>query len=405
MAKKDKDEHWINDIIETDMLNHRDAFLPTGIIPFDAFMAGEKRINDSMLNNIGIPLRKRISFSGKNGIGKSTFMYEISKRNCQLDDIIGEKSKVLYLDVEKGINAKSLYDYNLMKFAAYNSDVEKCEDPEQLKKIRIECLKSFLNGESRFYAISPQTYTQTMVFLRHIFSENKIGRIVSVIIDSIKEISPSSLYDNDDNVEDQQMMIDAKSQEYFLKSLKNFVSVNDFQCLVLNQARVGKKGMFYCDGEAGGNAFRHGMDIRLWITERKPIVEQVRNNVGELVEKKIGNWINMEILKGRFGNSFTKFTLPVIFGRGVSMVNLYYEIMLAFNIIQKKGSWYSIDIPELNLLEKYQGESKGLKIIKANFRNLEKYIIEKDLICVESKDLTGEKEISEIESISETFGG
>lgn len=375
MAKKT--DSMEDDILQYDSLNKKLEFIRSGIELLDAFIAGEMSINFS---KIGFPIGKIISLTGKNAIGKSTLMLDTSKRFCL------QGYKVLYIDSERGLNTKSIKSYGLMDFAAYNPEIEEITDVKKIKELKMECLRQFLEGEKLFYSISPETYIDAIKVIKYIYSVNKKGQIALMVIDSIKDLVSKKVLDDDEDTENQQMMIDAKSQEYFLKKLKHFLAFEDTVCMLLNQVRVKKKGSFFVEGEAGSNAFLHRCDGRIIVKEKKKIVQIVTNNLGEPTEKAIGNWIELQYIKSRFGNSDTKICIPMIFGKGVSLIYLYKEILQSNNIIKKSTSWYTFSMPQCNIEEKYQGEAGSYSIIKNNFDNIKKYILDNGLLYIEKKD-------------------
>lgn len=377
---KEKDERsLLNEIIKYDNLNIKLNFLKTQIDIIDAFFGGER---DLFSNDIGIAIGKLIGIAGDNGVGKSTLMMEISKRFCR------QGRKVLFVDVEDGLNVKSLVSYGLLEYAAYNPEIKNETNIKKIIEMRLECLRQFISGEKLFYAISPKTYTTVMQGIRKVFKANEKGSggIKLIVVDSVKQIKPQAIFneEGDEHIEDQKMMINASSQENFFPTLKNFTSVNETCCILLQQFRTAKKGSFFVLDEAGGQAWRHGCDIRMIMKEKEKIFHNVKNNLGELIEKRIGNWVNLEIRKGRFGNPFTKLSLPLIFGKGISLIYLYARCLENTNTVIQSGSWYTFSIPELDILEKYQGSGKTFKIIKANFVKIEEYIRTKGLLFVES---------------------
>jgi RecA/RadA recombinase len=377
MAKKEEKQAIAEQIASYDALNSKLKFIKTDIEILDAFLAGEKDVNKP---NIGVPTGKIIGISGKNGIGKSTLLMEISKRICMKD------WKVVYLDVEKGLNVKSIRDYGLMDFAAYDPTVESNISDSKMKEIRLKCLNDFLSGEKTFYPTSPRSYNQCLETIRYIFDNSKKQEIKLLVIDSIKDIMSTKVMDEEGETEEFQMMQDAKAQEYFLLKLKNLLAFKDCICIILNQVRTKFKGQFAVEDEAGGNAWLHRCDIRLFMKEKEKILQDVINSVGEKDNKKIGNWVDIEIRKGRFGNAFSTLSLPLIFGKGYSNVYLYHRKLQEVGIIKKIGQSYEFILPLLEINQTYKGEGKGYKIIKENFDQIREYILKNNLLFVEKED-------------------
>jgi len=371
---KEEVKNIAEQIASFDGLNSKIKFLKTDIEILDAFMAGEK---DITVPDIGLPIGKIIGLSGKNGIGKSTLMMEISKRICM------KGYKVIYLDIEKGLNIKSLRDYGLLEFASYNPEIETEISDAKLKEIRLQCLEDFLTGKKTFYCPSPKSYNQALTTIKYLLDHNQGPEIKLLVIDSIKDIMSTKVLEEEGESEEFQMMVDAKSQEYFLLKLKNYLAFRDVCCVILNQVRVKFAGMVAYDGEAGGNGWLHRCDIRLFVKEHKKIEQMVINNNGEKELKKIGNWIEIEIKKGRFGNAFSKLYMPLIFGKGYSNIYLFNDKLLDQGIIKKSGSWFEFNMSEYDIHEKYQGESGSYKIIKDHYDKIKEYVIKNNLLFVE----------------------
>lgn len=368
---------FFDEVLTYDIMNSKLKFIKTGILLFDAFLSGEKYVNSE---NTGIPVCKVVGLSGPNGVGKSTLILEICKRFNK------QGYKVFHIDVENGLNVKSLKAYGLMEFAAYDPEIEHETDKDKIKEMKKKCLNDFLDGKKLFYTLSPKTYTSCMKTIKGIFENNRHGEIKLIVIDSIKDIIPTSIYNNDDNIESQQMMIDAKSQEFFLLGLKAYLQSKECCIIIINQFRVKSYGAFYVDTESGGNGWLHRTDIRMIMKEFEKIKSKKINNLGETVEKQTGNWVQIEMKKGRFGNAFTKLVLPLIFGKGVSMLLLYARCLEQKGYIKKSGSWYTFSLPEIGIEDlKYQGETGSLKAIKENFEAIEKFINDNNLLTVEGE--------------------
>ena len=378
MAKKKKqdDAEVLQDLINSDVLNAKSYFIKSGIQILDAFIAGEKNL---LAENIGFPVSKIIGISGDNAVGKSTLMMEICKRLCKQD------MKVLYIDVERGLNIKSLRDYGLMDFAAYNPDIDRTSDIKEINALKTECLNDFLEGRKLFYSVSPRSYNQIMRLIRYIFENNKKTPIKMIVIDSIKDAMATSVLDNDDEVEEKQMMVNAKAQEDFLIKLKNFITYQETACVIINQVRTKFKGQFAVLDEAGGQAWLHRADIRTLVKVHEPILKKVIDNMGETVEKRIGNWISILIKKGRFGNAFSTLVIPVLFGKGVSLILLYFRTLENVGVIKKDGYSFKIVIPELGIDEKGKYD-RMLQILKERFVDIENYIFNSGMLFVE-KDI------------------
>ena len=409
MAESKKEKDILDDLMEQNVLNMEFDALPTGIRIFDTFIFGEKDVlymEDADLK-FGFLKGKMYIMSGDSGVGKSTLMYECCKRWCARYN-----SKIIYIDAETGISKKSLIDYGLIEFAAYDEKIEDKSLSEKEKNIiKRKCYYDFIKGKKPFLPINPKYFGRTMKTCRDLVWLNKEkgkgGSIDVIIIDSLKALRPEAFNEEEQQyIEKQPIAAMARAKEGFLPNFKNFISCNQILNINLQQLRnkSGPKGSFYL-GESLTQAEKHYHDARYLVKEYKKIMRKTIDNLGETIDKQDGNWINIKVTKGRTGNAFTEFKLPLLFGKGVSMVYYYLEILNQNGYIIKNGAWYTIKIDELKIEEKYQGEEGGVKIVKENFNAIEVFLYEKELIQIEAhknaiQEPENKKEINdEIDSI------
>ena len=410
-ASKLSSTQIIEDIANQNVMNQGVEFVRTGFPLLDIFVVGEKKYSKEIEDTIGFPKGKLISISGDQGVGKSTLMLELSKGWCK------NGYRVLYIDAEGGLNIKSMTDYGVLEYAAFSPEIEDETSQEAIKKMKIQDINDYTGNKKSFLALRTRTYNKTINIIRQIVKlcVDKKNPIDFIIIDSIKDLSPTAVLsesNGDDeiiDVEKQQMMIDAKSQEYFLMALKDLCMFNRICGILLNQMRIKTRGMFYVLSEAGGQAYKHRMDIRIIVKENSKIMKKVSIN-NEDVDRQIGNKMQLYIEKGRFGNSKIWIILPLIFGKGISSIQLALDILTQFGYIKKNGTWYTFKVPELKIDEKYQGEPKGRLVVKKNIVEINQFILDNNMIVIEEDiEEPGESEESEEleeknDIISEIYG-
>ena len=146
--------------------------------------------------------------------------------------------------------------------------------------------------------------------------------------------------------------------------------------------------------EPSNNAFRFGMDVRIVMKEDDKIVYNTINMNKEQVEKKIGAWVTFEVKKGRLGNSFSTIKLPIIYGKGISLIYFYKDLLIKEGIIAEPQRINSvINLKQLNdILLRYDEKDlsdtvSGVKelhnYILLHFNAIEKFCIENGLLKVD----------------------
>jgi len=272
----------------------KEDFISTGIDLLDSYFAG----SDIIKKGGGVPRRKWTSIAGESTVGKSTlFMHCIS-------NMVKNGYKVLYQDIENGLTENILNNFGVMEYTA-------------------KIAEEFISGSKNFYSYSPFTYFESLSTLRQLLSKTKID---VVVIDSFKQLIQDGEYENDEVIKDGGTLLKStQTDSDFYPALRCLAKFNNFAGLGIQQIRLKKAGMIFYEDETGSNAYKHNLDQRFYIKARNKITKMTINNLGEKFEKHIGNWIEIIPRKSRFGNRVLK--IPLIFGRGISMIQLFKDIL------------------------------------------------------------------------------
>lgn len=362
MAKQNFDLE--NFVKEFSSLTIKQGYVKTGIIPFDIFISG---MNDYVEGEVGFLRGKFYSFAGNTGVGKSTLMLDISRRFCKAG------LKVIYFDFENGFNLNSLESFGLKDYIATS-----IEDFEKDKNMLL---------------MNTKTFTNTSVFLYNLIEKNNV-KVDCIIIDSLKAIQTKYAEENISDIENLPIGLNARSQENFIPFLKNLCEKNNIIGLFVNQMRIKFGGYTAFLDEPSNNAFRFGMDVRIVMKEDNKIVYNTINMNKEQVEKKIGAWVTFEVKKGRLGNSFATIKLPIIYGKGISLIYFYKDLLIKEGIITepqrinsvinlKQLNEILIRYDEKNLSDTVSGVKELHNYILAHFDSIEKYCIENGLLKVD----------------------
>ena len=364
-------------ISEYNTMNEKDEYIKTNIPLLDMFVGGKNNICEEM----GFLKGKLYSLSGPNGIGKSTMIAEISKRFAK------NGNKVIIIDFEVGFNENSIESFGISEFVAYkNEDIPK-----------------FIDGDKNILIINPVTFNNTAKILNEIIEVSNV-KVDAVFFDSLKTMQATYRVENIDTIEQGPVGLHARSQEAFLPFVKVLFSKYKIVGLFINQMRnksIGPAG--FIEDEPTNNAFLYNMDVRMIVKSARSktlpdIVTKIETNFGEKVDKKIGNWVTINITKGRAGNSHSSIVLPIIFGRGISTIYLYTQLLITNNIIspgprsdskckmEKFAEAISTVTDTFEIPEYATGGMNGIyAIVKSNLDAVEKYIIENNMLFVEKQ--------------------
>jgi recombination protein RecA len=104
--------------------------------------------------------------------------------------------------------------------------------------------------------------------------------------------------------------------------------------IFINQIRM-KIGIMFGNPETttGGNALKFYSSVRLEVRKTETIEK------GD--EDAIGNRVRVKVVKNKVAPPFRRVELEIIFGKGVSAIGSLLDGAAKYEIIDKKGAWYS----------------------------------------------------------------
>ena len=373
MAKgkgKEEKKDILSRLEEMNLLNKEEVKIKSGILLLDMFVAGENSIND----RIGWLKGKTFSISGPNGIGKSTMLMELIKRWAK------QKLKIIFFDYENGLSEKSISDLGLTEFCAFNA-------------------KDFISGKKNFLVMNPHTYSATISLLFAMLEDEDI-KIDVVMFDSLAMIQPKYIAENLDDIEQLPIGLKARSEGTFLPLVKNLFSKHNVLGIYINQFRNKFNQYGAVLDEPTGQAFLYGMDIRMVMKPSKEgkIVKNVINGFnGTKVEKVIGNWVELWFKKSRAGNSFSAITIPLVFGKGISVNYLYTSLIQNRGIVpfgaridskldmtKLKEGLLSVGMDVSSVPDSVSGWKGLFEFVANNFEMVEKLVIDQKMLFIDS---------------------
>ena len=270
-------------------------FVRSGSVAFDAILGG------------GIPEGAFILLSAENGCGKSTLALFTSHL------FMLQGKKVLYLDFEGGVSMSLLDGIGLTEHLYHSTS----------------------NPQGTFFLFQPRTYRDAEKILDVVMEDVDL-----VVIDSITAILTSKLAES--SSEDTLPGLDARVCSLFLKRYRAAAVKSGTSWIIINQIRTRIAfgyGETTVDQEAGGNALKFLVDVRLWMT-RKHKGELMRSEdtaTAGKQEVQFGALCTLKALKNRFERPNIPLSIAIIFGRGVSNNYSYLDFLLTDGCVTKKN--------------------------------------------------------------------
>ncbi|HOZ00811.1 MAG TPA: recombinase RecA [Candidatus Syntrophosphaera sp.] len=181
-----------------------------------------------------------------------------------------------------------------------------------------------------------------------------------VIVDSVAALVPKAEIEGD--MGDSHVGLQARLMSQALRKLTAIVSKSNTAVIFINQTRmkIGVTAYMNPETTTGGVALKFYSSVRLEVRFAGAI------RAGGTESDVIGAKTRVKIVKNKLAPPFKTVVFPIIFGEGISNLDIILDMATEMNIIKKSGSWFSYEDTKLG-----QGAEKTKQYLKDNPKLLE----------------------------------
>jgi recombination protein RecA len=153
-----------------------------------------------------------------------------------------------------------------------------------------------------------------------------------IVIDSVAALVPKSELEGE--IGDQFVGLQARLMSQALRKLTAALAKSNTCAIFINQIRE-KIGVMYGNPETttGGRALKFYASMRLDIRRIGGIKGSDNNEVG--------NRVKVKIVKNKMAPPFQAAEFDILFNEGISRTGAVLDLAVEFNIVDKKGAWFS----------------------------------------------------------------
>jgi recombination protein RecA len=210
-----------------------------------------------------------------------------------------------------------------------------------------------------------------------------------IIVDSVAALVPRQEIEG--NMGDSHVGLQARLMSQALRKLTAIVSKSNTAVIFINQIRIkiGAPAFVNPETTTGGVALKFYSSLRLEVRYAGAIKETGGDT------QVIGARTKVKVVKNKFAPPFKTVEFPIIFGKGISHLDILIDMASNHDIVKKSGSWYAYNDEKLG-----QGLEKTKQYLLDN-PNLLQEIEDKLKVKVSPEEFIGNPESDASEVLDE----